>query len=190
MRKNIIIVVNEKRSEPSIEEEFQNDCYSYMADFAEKILNSEEQREISLLQQASNMQTAFSFVIAALFMLIPVVIDNRGNMSLEYLLLMFSSITAMLLFSLFAATMAQNRSNLNTYPEVCDIENTVIEEYENFLTEAQRSKYLVNTYTIIHKSYCENNDKRCKWVRISMGSFYFSILLGAFWFIVSMLIIF
>ena len=66
--------------------------YSFIADFDEKIYANEERREDSLIQQAAHMQTAFSFVSAALFMVAAIIIDNRGRISLEFLLVAFSSI--------------------------------------------------------------------------------------------------
>lgn len=65
--------------------------YSFIADFDEKIYANEERREDSLIQQAAHMQTAFSFVSAALFMVAAIIIDNRGRISLEFLLVAFSS---------------------------------------------------------------------------------------------------
>lgn len=166
--------------------QLQNDCYGYMADFARLIYENEERREDSLIQQASHMQTAFSFVIAAVFMVAAIVVDNRGVLSLEYLLLAFSCITATLMFSLFSATMAQNRTKRDDFPKVNIINQKIIDEYENFVTPAQRSKYLVDTYEIMHISYAASNDKRRHWVMISMWSFYASLAQCIFWFIITL----
>ena len=164
---------------------FQNDCFRYMADFAELIYQNEQRREDSLIQQASNMQTAFSFVIAALFMVATIVVDYRGVLSLPFLLLVFSTITLTLLVSLFAATMAQNRVKRDDFPSVSSIKEKIIIEYANFETPAQRDKYIVDTYEIMHKSYAELNDRRRMWVNISMNFFYGSLALCIMWFIVA-----
>lgn len=164
----------------------QNDCYGYMADFARLIYENEERREDSLIQQASNMQTAFSFVIAAIFMVAAIVVDNRGVLSLEYLLLVFSCITATLIFSLFSATMAQNRTRRDDFPKVTIIKQKITDEYENFITPAQRSKYLVDTYEKMHTSYANSNNDRRNWVVISMWSFYISLLQCIIWFVISL----
>ena len=167
-------------------EQLQNDCYGYMAEFARIIYENEERREDSLIQQASNMQTAFSFVIAAVFMVATIVVDNRGVLSREYLLLVFSCITATLIFSLFSATMAQNRTKRDDFPKVNTIKQKITDEYENFQTPAQRSKYLVDTYEKMHISYAATNDNRRRWVVVSMWSFYVSLAQCIFWFIVSL----
>ena len=164
--------------------QFQNDCYAYMAAFARIIYENEEQRESSLIQQASQMQTAFSFVIAAVFMVAAIVVENHDPLSLDFLLLCFSTITIALLISLVAATIAQSRYKRDDFPQVATMKMRVITEFENFKTEAQRSKYLLDTYEVMHKSYEETNEKRRKWVVISMNSFYTALALCALWFFV------
>ena len=166
------------------DEDFVKDCYAYMADFAKIIYENEIRREDSLIQQASHMQTAFSFVIAAVLMLVPVVIDYRGIFSFRFVVMVFSSIVAVLLFSLFAATMAQNRIKREDFPSVSTIKTKVTIEYDKFKTNAQRSKYLLDTYEKMHTSYSKTNDKRRFWVKVSMISFYISLALCAFWFFV------
>lgn len=177
---------DQNRTEKEQAEQLQNDCYGYMADFARLIYENEERREDSLIQQASNMQTAFSFVIASVFMVAAIAVDNRGVLSLEYLLLAFSCITVTLIFSLFSATMAQNRTKRDDFPKVNTIKQKITDEYENFQTPAQRSKYLVDTYEKMHISYAATNDKRRRWVVISMWSFYVSLAQCIFWFIISL----
>lgn len=164
--------------------QFQNDCYAYMAAFAKTIYENEERRESSLIQQASQMQTAFSFVIAAVFMVAAIVVENHDPLSLDFLLLCFSTITIALLTSLVAATIAQSRYKRDDFPQVATMKMRVITEFENFKTEAQRSKYLLDTYEIMHKSYEETNEKRRKWVVVSMNSFYIALALCALWFFV------
>lgn len=166
------------------EERLQRECFKYMADFAKIIYENEERRETSLIQQASQMQTAFSFVIAAVFVVATIVIDHRGPLSFEFILLTFSSITVALLVSLFSATMAQNRYKRDDFPMVSMLKNKVFMEYDNFRTDAQRNKYLLDTYEVMHTSYANTNDKRKYWVSISMKSFYTSLVLCIFWFIV------
>lgn len=164
------------------DEDFVNDCYEYLADFSKAIYENEMRREDSLIQQASHMQTAFSFVVAAVFMLVPIVIEHRGIFSFRFIVMVFSSIVTALLFSLFAATMAQNRIKREDFPSVSTIKTKITIEYKKFKTEAQRSKYLLDTYEKMHTSYSETNDKRRFWVHVSMISFYLSLALCVIWF--------
>lgn len=177
---------NSERDNANAEErQLQDDCFNYMADLAKLIFENEERREDSLIQQAGHMQTAFSFVIAALFMVAAIVIEYRGTLSLIFLLIAFSSITACLLASLFLATMAQNRMKRDDFPQVTKIKNVVISKYEEFRTSAQRSKYLLDTYEKMHTSYEKNNNKRQNFVKASMILFYISLGLCVFWFVVA-----
>ena len=127
--------------------------YSFIADFDEKIYANEERREDSLIQQAAHMQTAFSFVSAALFMVAAIIIDNRGRISLEFLLVAFSSISAVLLSSLFCATQAQKRYKRTSFPNARQLQRLIENQHGNFCSDAQRHKYVVKTYSEIHTSW-------------------------------------
>ena len=118
--------------------------YTFLSEFAKMKYESEVKREDSIIQQASHMQTAFSFITAALFMVAPIVIENKGSLSLTFFLIAFSSITFALLLSLFLATMAQNRKKNATFPDVCSMRDYVKENESYFENEDQRQKYLTD----------------------------------------------
>ena len=86
-----------------------DNVYSFIRQYAEMKLADEEKREQSLLTQSSNMQSAFSIMVAAIFMLMPVVIEHRGKLSLESLFVGCAVVVALLLLSLLFACFAQNR---------------------------------------------------------------------------------
>ena len=153
--------------------------YSFIADFDEKIYANEERREDSLIQQAAHMQTAFSFVSAALFMVAAIIIDNRGRISLEFLLVAFSSISAVLLSSLFCATQAQKRYKRTSFPNARQLQRLIENQHGNFCSDAQRHKYVVKTYSEIHESLCNVNESRVKWIKVSMISFYVALGLSS-----------
>ena len=119
----------------------------------------------SLIQQAAHMQTAFSFVSAALFMVAAIIIDNRGRISLEFLLVAFSSISAVLLSSLFCATQAQKRYKRTSFPNARQLQRLIENQHGNFCSDAQRHKYVVKTYSEIHESLCNVNESRVKWIK-------------------------
>ena len=97
------------------DENFVQDCYEYMADWAIPILENEERREDSLLQQASNMHTVFSFMIAAVFLVAQIMIElNFYNT--KTIVVAFTLICIPLFLSLFAATIAQNRKKREDFP--------------------------------------------------------------------------
>lgn len=67
------------------------------------------------------------------------------------------------------------------------IRKKIVDEYHNFETEAQRNKYIVDTYGAMYNSYESKNNKRVLWIRVSMFMFYFALGLIVFWFIVGLL---
>ena len=163
--------------------------YSFIADFDEKIYANEERREDSLIQQAAHMQTAFSFVSAALFMVAAIIIDNRGRISLEFLLVAFSSISAVLLSSLFCATQAQKRYKRTSFPNARQLQRLIENQHGNFCSDAQRHKYVVKTYSEIHESLCNVNESRVKWIKVSMISFYVALGLCVCWFVAAIVVL-
>ena len=86
----------------------QNDYYSYIAQFARNAYEGEERREASIIEQAGRMQSAFSFVIAALFMLAQI-IATHTVLSATFLVSSLFTVSITLVFSLLFATIAQRR---------------------------------------------------------------------------------
>ncbi len=167
-----------------------DELYSYVKEFALLKLESETKREDSLIQQSANMQTAFSFTTAALFMVAPIAIDNRGAMSLEFLLLAFSTITALMLISLVFASMAQNRQLNTTFPDIDVFTQYIENKYSDYLTPAQRDKAVSQLIGKVQKSKDIINDKRVKRIKWSMRFFYATLVLTAFWFFIALYIMF
>ena len=164
--------------------------YAYVKEFALLKLESETKREDSLIQQSANMQTAFSFTTAALFMVAPIAIEYRGKMSLEFLLLAFSTVTALMLISLVFASMAQNRQLNTTFPDVEVFTQQIEDKYADYLTSAQRDKALAELIGKVQKSKDVINDKRVKRIKWSMRSFYAALALTTIWFFISLYIMF
>lgn len=178
------------KNKESAENKTADELYSYVKEFAVLKLENETKREDSLIQQSANMQTAFSFTTAALFMVAPVAVEYRGKMSLEFLLLAFSTITALLLISLLFASLAQNRKLNTTFPDVDVFTNHIVNKYEDYLTPAQRDKAFAELIGKVQKSKNEINDKRVKRIRWSMRAFYAALVLTVIWFFVALYIMF
>lgn len=172
------------------EKDIASDLYAFVKEYALLKLEDETKRYESLIQQAANMQTAFSFSTAALFMIAPIAVENRGNMSLEYLLCVFSSITIFLMLSLLFASLAQNRGELKSFANITVFEDFVEEHYESFISKAQKEKALAEQIGEIQLSASEKNDEMAKRIKISMRFFYAAMGLSLFWFVVSIIIIF
>lgn len=159
---------------------------TFMSELARFKYDSENERENSIIQQAATMQTAFSFVTAAVLMVAPIVIEYGGNLSLNFFLVSFSSIVLVLLGSLFSATKALDRRKNTTLKDAMEMNEYIVLHEEEFVTEIQRQKYLADTIAKVQKSVANNNDKRVTWLRISQYAFYIALLLCIFWFVVAM----
>ncbi len=162
--------------------------YRYTLEWAQFKYKEEIRREDSIIRQSSNMQMAFSFIVAALCMAAPVVIQYKGKLSLVFCIVAFSSIAITLMLSLLFATVAQNRK-AQLMPDYVENETkTIINNTELFSTEAQRMKYLTEYYGKIERSLHDNNKIRVRNVKKSMQFFYTSLGLCVFWFFVAVCI--
>lgn len=161
--------------------------YEYIVDFDKEIYKNEERREDSLMQQAANMQMVFSFVSAAVFMITPTIFEYRGVLSVEFIILVISSISGSLIGSLFCATKAQKRYQRRLFPSADAFQKQVECEYFNFASESQKNKYLVEIYSEVHQSLATTNEKRVKWISFSMNFFFLSLGLCIFWFVVALI---
>lgn len=161
--------------------------YDYIVEFEKEIYKNEERREDSLMQQAANMQMVFSFVSAAVFMITPTIFEYRGVLSVEFIILVISSISGSLIGSLFCATKAQKRYQRRLFPSADAFQKQVECEYFNFASESQKNKYLVEIYSEVHQSLATTNEKRVKWISFSMNFFFLSLGLCIFWFVVALI---
>ncbi len=150
----------------------------------------EQRREDSLIQQAGRMQSAFAFSTAALFMGMPIMFEYRGVLSFYFVFAAVSSITMILMISLFASLMAQNRKVLKVLPNGKEL-MCYIEKNENYFdSEEKRNKYLAASFSEVQEALTESNQKRVFWVRVSMYLFYAALATCVIWFIAGMVIVF
>ena len=136
--------------------------------------DEELEREKSLLEQASNMQTAFSIISAALFMLLPVLLQyTYGTISLQYYFVAVSVIVAFLLLSLVFATLAQWREMKDVLPDV----KTMMNDIENKLDRLVDDESIwfsdsFRLYETMQQSLAKLNKKRCALICASMICFF------------------
>ena len=130
------------------------------------------------------MQAAFSFITAAVVMVAPIVCQYRANITLDYLLVVFSSVLGALLLSLFFATKALERRKVDTFLDVKQMNEFIVNNEADLATEEQRKKHFAEYLATIQESVMKNNDKRVFWLRCSQYTFYVSLGLCVFWFFV------
>ena len=190
MKRKVIKIKARIKDKPKKENTVDKEqLYKYALEWAEFKYSEEIRREDSIIQQSSNMQTAFSVISAALVMAAPVMVDNRGRLPLEFFLVAFSTIILSLMLSLLFATIAQKRKPQMMVNYVEKETKDVIDNPQFFATEAQRLKYRVDYYGKIEKSLHNNNKSRVKNIKTAMILFYISLGLCAMWCITAMCIL-
>lgn len=189
--KEVDLSLEQKNSDECNSEEISKETLKeimiYEAQFAEKILDREMKRQEDILQQASHMQTAFSFATATIFMALPVIVGYKGSLSYEFLLFAFSTITILLFVSLFLATFAQRRIKEKEYPSISSFIKYIEDNYTKFLKREQREKYLADTYADIQKSYEDSNKKRSNCLFASTMVFYASLVSAFVFFVIGII---
>ena len=159
-----------------IEEKDVEEIYSYICEYAKMTYEYELRRYDSIMQQASNMQTAFSFITAVLFMVAPLLLDNCSYLPGWFYFVVFSVIAIIMFVSLFAATMAQNRRRAKAFEDAALFRAKVENEYQSFITQAQRQQYLAKYYEKIQKDLFRRNEDAIEWLQLSMHLFYAALI--------------
>jgi len=135
-------------------------------------LEMEMKREESLIAQANQMATAFSFSTAALYILFQIGLEYYPSLSSTFLVIAIAPITYFLLLSLLFAFLASWRWNQGSFHTAGDFFNYVmqhekqfIEEDYAFLTEWKAA------LTEKHSRIYTLNNRRGVFIRISMWLF-------------------
>lgn len=169
------------------DEKIQNELTDHIKELAVLKYENELRREDSLINQASQMQTAFSFTTAALFMVAAIAVEYRKPWSYNFLLVVFSTITIALIISLFFATLAQRRLEREDFNHIEEIKSFVIENYEESLSKAQRNMQWIDMVGKVEKDLARTNDNKVVLIKWSMRWFYIALLLVLIWFIVAII---
>lgn len=151
--------------------------YRHIKELSALKYEAEEKREQNLIQQSSQMQTVFSFMTAAIFMAVPICIEYRGSISLEFFLVSISIIVLFLIGSLVLASLAQWRWKTETFPDVLEIKDNVISnpEWQKLTVEYNQIDQWVDIIGKVQGKKAELNDRRVRLIMASMICFYCSI---------------
>ena len=127
----------DKENFPNADE--QQKLSNHIRQIAQTIYEAELRREDSLIQQSVQMQTAFSFTSAALFMVAAIAVEYKYPLTYGFLLLAFSTITALLLASLILATVAQKREKRNDFVSIKETSDFIQRHYETIKSDAAKA---------------------------------------------------
>ncbi|MEG1564671.1 MAG: hypothetical protein RR365_13235 [Bacteroides sp.] len=163
---------------PQVEKDLITPQYLHVKELSKLKYEAEEKREQNLIQQSSQMQTVFSFMTAAIFMAVPVCVQYRGSLSLEFFLISISIIVMFLIASLVLASIAQWRWKTETFPDVAKIKESVIDspEWEKFTIEYNQIDQWIGIIGKVQAEKAKLNDRRVALIMASMICFYCSIL--------------
>ena len=138
-------------------------------------LEFQDKREQSLIKQSSQLLTAFSFLSAALLMLVPILISNLSGVSDKHILISMGITLSLLILSMVLALLVQWRYKYNTLPSPMAIYLHYESNIGYFKTEAQRCKSWIETINVTWKSKQKINNARVVLIKISMILFLCSI---------------
>lgn len=168
--KSIKVKLKEKNSDDKLAEITEN-AYEY----AKLSYEQEEKREESLVQQATQMTTYFSFVSVLVLMAIPLLVGENSTIPRTYTV-SISIISLLMLFaSMVLAVIVQWRFNYQALPSPTTIFSHIISNKEYFQTAEQRNKSFIQTLESTWKSKHTINDKRARLIRASMTIFLIAI---------------
>lgn len=151
--------------------------YRHIKELAQLKYDAEEKREQHLIQQSGQMQTAFSFVTAAVFMAIPICIEYRGPLSLYFFLGSVSVISGFLILSLLLASISQWRWKTKSFPDVSKIKSEVLDnpEWKKLCIEYYQIDQWVKLVSEVQAEKAHLNDRRVNLIMASMLCFYVAI---------------
>lgn len=175
---------NQEANEEKNVEEFVR----FVSDFAKTIYASEVKREERTHTQSSQIQAAFAFTIAALFVLLQVLV--KTTLPTVIIIWAFSTVCFVLLASLVCAICVQLPYNRQDYPTVESMMKNFGENYDKFDTSAKRSKYSADFYAEIQKGITDRANKNMKLIRASMFLYLGAIILCVMWFVVMLCVAF
>ena len=159
------------------DEEVKNTLFRYSLELAQEKYDYENQREQDLVQQSGQMQAAFSFMTAALFMALPIALDHKGSLSELFFFISFSIILFFLLVSLVLASLATWRWKKIALGNVTEIKKSILEtdEWEPFMKEYHRISSKLDALEKVQVRKETINNRRASLIHSSMIAFYLSI---------------
>lgn len=172
-----IVKVPIKPTKKHIEEQKISSQFHYIKELSLMKYEAEEKREQNLIQQSSQMQTAFSFMTAAVFMALPICIEYRGVLSLKFFLVSTSIISVFLVASLILASIAQWRWKLESLPDISVIKDAILnnEDWESLCIEHVQLAQFVDLISKVQEHKAHLNDRRVKLIMASMICFFLSV---------------
>lgn len=136
----------------------------------------EEKREISIVNQSGQMLMALSIFSAALYMVLPVIIDYT-TIAVNKLAICVGLITITLLVSFILVLFSQWRYKYRTIADIDELYKAIEKDYQNYLSEDGFYLQWKEQLTQIHSSRRKINDVRVNLIKSAMILFVIAIML-------------
>lgn len=134
----------------------------------------EEKREQSIIQQSSQMLTAFSIVSAVILMAIPILIENTEILP-KVIIIAAALVLIPLIVSMVLSILSQWRFTYSSMLTAEELLRQAEADKEHHTFQAQYDYQWVSQLTTIQNSKKKNNDTRSNLIRASTISFLVSI---------------
>ena len=153
------------------------ELYRYTLELATEKYNYENQRELDLIQQSGQMQAAFSFMTAALFMALPIAIDHRGEIPEYFFFVASSLICFFLLASLVLASIATWRWKKAALGNITAVKDVVLnpKDRKYFIIEKNRIRAKIDMLETIQVRKETINNHRALLIHLSLIFFFLAI---------------
>ena len=164
------VQVQFKKKKPTAKEQF-------LAENAKCAYELELQRENSIIEQTGRMLVFQSLFTAALYAALPSVLDLfERNRCATVLVWLFSVIvTVLTILGLGVTLAAQGRYKYKSMPNIEEAKQRISALADNHSYEEIKCFYNEKYLTIMYKSLEENNNLRCKLLKVAMWLFYITL---------------
>lgn len=145
------------------------ELFSYVKEIAMFRYRMEQERENSIINQSVAMQAAFSFIIGAVLMALPIVLEySDSTVPKSLIFIVFSSVILLLILSLGATLFVQWRYKRVAFENI-DILVEYILRNSDFLADPNKQiMQLVKTLGASQDSLSKINDKRASWLKVTI----------------------
>lgn len=168
--------MNENYTQNNPEEDIYDLALKNIKDFGLFSFQLEQQRELAIISQASQMLTAFSIFSAALLMLAPVLLQYTSLSAIKILLSAGISFVP-LLISLCSALLAQWRYAYYTLRDIAEFKDHIYRNINDFDSQSKYYDLWSLQIAPVHAWLFKNNNRRVLLVKISMISFLIAVFI-------------
>lgn len=147
-----------------------------VAEFAKYSFELERKREQSVVEQTGQMLTASSVTSAAVLLAVPILLEHTC-VSPPIILFSSGAILVCIFVSMAFAIYSQWRFKYETLMSGMEFLLGIEADIEDYVVQAQYDYQWINQLTDIQDSKKENNDKRCRYIVISMRFFFAAIII-------------